>query len=108
MSSSSGRSREAQARAALRKAPGISVVDHRADEGYVTPEPKSPARTRSMSAASASDPTVPHGLAMWVVADNLRKGAALNAVQIAELLCERYLDRKGRVTAQRRTVPALS
>ena len=54
------------------------------------------------------DPTVPHGLTFWVVADNLRKGAATNAVQIAELLCERYLDRKGRATAERRTVPALS
>jgi N-acetyl-gamma-glutamylphosphate reductase len=45
---------------------------------------------------------------MWVVADNLRKGAATNAVQIAEILAGRYLDRKGRAASQRRTVPALS
>jgi N-acetyl-gamma-glutamylphosphate reductase len=45
---------------------------------------------------------------MWVVADNLRKGAATNAVQIAEVLCGRYLDRKGRAAPQRRTVSAVS
>jgi aspartate-semialdehyde dehydrogenase len=51
---------------------------------------------------------VPNGLAMWVVADNLRKGAATNAVQIAEVLTGRYLDRKGRVAAKPRIVSALS
>ena len=54
------------------------------------------------------DPTVTNGLAMWVVADNLRKGAATNAVQIAETLCGRYLDRKGRAATPRRTVSAVS
>ncbi|MBV9554624.1 MAG: hypothetical protein JO032_17725, partial [Alphaproteobacteria bacterium] len=54
------------------------------------------------------DPTVANGLAFWVVADNLRKGAATNAVQIAEVLCGRYLDRKGRAATQRRVAPALS
>jgi aspartate-semialdehyde dehydrogenase len=79
-----------QARAALRKAPGIVVVDHRADEGYVTPvetagdDPVYVSRIRK-------DPTVQHGLSLWVVADNLRKGAALNAVQIAEILASDYL-----------------
>jgi aspartate-semialdehyde dehydrogenase len=76
---------EEKARAALRRAPGVTVVDHRADEGYVTPteaageDPVYVSRIRR-------DPTVPHGLSLWVVADNLRKGAALNAVQIAEIL----------------------
>ena len=76
---------EAAATAALRKAPGVSVVDHRADEGYVTQvecvgeDPVYVSRIRK-------DPTVKHGLSLWVVSDNLRKGAALNAVQIAEHL----------------------
>ncbi|MBL6929679.1 MAG: aspartate-semialdehyde dehydrogenase [Rhodospirillales bacterium] len=79
-----------QAREALRAAPGIVVVDQRADEGYVTPaecageDPTYVSRIRV-------DPTVPNGLAMWVVADNLRKGAALNTVQIAEELIRSYL-----------------
>src|SRR3984893_8047974 len=81
---------EARARAALRKAPGIIVVDHRADEGYVTP-----AEVAGEDAVYVSrirrDPTVPHGLNLWVVADNLRKGAALNAVQIAEILSAKHL-----------------
>jgi len=81
---------EDEAREALRNAPGITVIDHRIDEGYVTPaecvgeDPVYVSRLRS-------DPTVEHGLSLWVVADNLRKGAALNAVQIAELLTRDYL-----------------
>src|SRR5215471_17517224 len=80
---------EDDARAALRRTPGITVVDHRADEGYVTPaeaageDPVYVSRIRR-------DPTVPYGLNFWVVADNLRKGAALNAVQIAELLVKEH------------------
>ncbi len=80
---------EEAARAALRKAPGVTVVDYRADEGYVTPaecageDPVYVSRIRR-------DPTVENGLNIWVVADNLRKGAALNAVQIAEALIERH------------------
>ncbi len=80
----------AQARAALRAAPGVIVVDHRADEGYVTP-----AECAGEDAVYVSrirrDPTVKNGLDMWVVADNLRKGAALNAVQIAEELIATHL-----------------
>ena len=80
----------AEARAALKSAPGISVVDHRADEGYVTP-----AECAGEDAVYVSrlrvDPTVENGLAMWVVCDNLRKGAALNAVQIAEELIRTYM-----------------
>ena len=81
---------EERARAALRDAPGIIVLDHRADEGYVTP-----AEAAGDDAVYVSrirrDPTVPHGLNLWVVSDNLRKGAALNAVQIAEILAADYL-----------------
>ena len=81
---------EDQARKALRAAPGIAVVDRRADEGYVTP-----AECAGEDAVYVSrirkDPTVEHGLNLWVVADNLRKGAALNAVQIAEVLIRRHM-----------------
>jgi aspartate-semialdehyde dehydrogenase len=81
---------EDRARGALRDAPGIIVLDHRADEGYVTP-----AEAVGEDAVYVSrirrDPTVPHGLNLWVVSDNLRKGAALNAVQIAELLVAEHL-----------------
>jgi aspartate-semialdehyde dehydrogenase len=82
------------ARAALKRAPGVSVVDHRADEGYVTPKEAAGEDSVYVSRIRR-DPTVPHGIAMWVVADNLRKGAALNAVQIAELLAEGKLAHKG-------------
>jgi aspartate-semialdehyde dehydrogenase len=82
---------EDDAREALRAQPGITLIDHRTDEGYVTPaecvgeDPVFVSRLRT-------DPTVEHGLSLWVVADNLRKGAALNAVQIAECLVEDYLN----------------
>src|SRR5215510_476430 len=81
---------EEKARAVLREAPGVTVVDHRVDEGYVTPaeaageDPVYVSRIRR-------DPTVPYGLNLWIVADNLRKGAALNAVQIAEILVKDHL-----------------
>jgi aspartate-semialdehyde dehydrogenase len=81
------------ARAALRRAPGLTVVDHRADEGYVTPAEVAGEDLVYVSRIRR-DPTVPHGLSMWVVADNLRKGAALNAVQIAEILVKDYLGGK--------------
>src|SRR6266478_4496472 len=90
---------EARARAALQDAPGIIVLDHRADEGYVTP-----AEAAGEDAVYVSrirrDPTVPHGLNLWVVADNLRKGAAVNAVQIAEILAAEHLG--GKSGARRR------
>jgi len=79
-----------EARAALRHAPGVIVHDTREDGGYITP-----AESQGEDAVYVSrirkDPTVPHGLAMWVVSDNLRKGAALNAVQIAEYLVAQNL-----------------
>ena len=79
-----------QARELLRDAPGVAVVDHRQDEGYVTPsecageDPVYVSRIRE-------DATIENGLSLWVVADNLRKGAALNTVQIAETLTASYL-----------------
>ncbi|MGL4966509.1 MAG: aspartate-semialdehyde dehydrogenase [Inquilinus sp.] len=75
----------AEARAALKRAPGISVIDHRADEGYVTPV-ECAGEDLVYVSRIREDVTVENGLSFWVVADNLRKGAALNAIQIAELL----------------------
>jgi aspartate-semialdehyde dehydrogenase len=84
-----------QARAALKKAPGVVVVDHRVDEGYVTPQEAAGEDAVYVSRVR-KDPTVPHGLSLWVVSDNLRKGAALNAVQIAEALIRDHLpEREG-------------
>ena len=97
---------EEDARAILQRTPGITVIDHRADDGYVTPaeaageDPVYVSRIRR-------DPTVAHGLNLWVVADNLRKGAALNAVQIAEILVRDHfggrLGRRSNVEPLRRT-----
>ena len=79
-----------EAREILRNAPGVTVIDHRADEGYVTP-----AECAGEDAVFVSrirkDPTVKNGLNFWCVSDNLRKGAALNTVQIAEILASDYL-----------------
>ncbi len=82
-----------EARSALRHAPGVSVVDHRADEGYVTPV-ECAGEDNVFVSRIRKDPTVAHGLNLWVVADNLRKGAALNAVQIAEVLVRDHLKAK--------------
>ncbi len=79
-----------EARAILREAPGVSVIDHRADEGYVTPD-ESAGEDAVYVSRIREDATIDNGLNIWVVADNLRKGAALNAVQIAELLDRDYL-----------------
>jgi aspartate-semialdehyde dehydrogenase len=84
---------EEEAREVLRKAPGVAVVDHRADEGYVTPL-ESAGEDKVYVSRLRRDPTVPNGLVFWCVSDNLRKGAALNAVQIAEVLVDRYLQKK--------------
>jgi aspartate-semialdehyde dehydrogenase len=81
---------EAKARAALHDAPGIVVLDERVDGGYVTPA-ESAGEDAVYVSRIRRDPTVPHGLNLWVVSDNLRKGAALNAVQIAEILAADYL-----------------
>ncbi len=78
------------ARAALRAAPGVVVVDNRTDEGYVTPV-ESAGEDAVYVSRIRKDPTAENALSMWVVSDNLRKGAALNAVQIAEVLVRDYL-----------------
>jgi aspartate-semialdehyde dehydrogenase len=82
---------EEEARAALAAAPGVVVVDHRADEGYVTPQ-EAAGEDAVYVSRIRSDPTIENGLSLWVVSDNLRKGAALNAVQIAEHLIGDYLE----------------
>ena len=74
-----------QAREALRAAPGVSVIDNRIDEGYVTPA-ECVGEDQVYISRVREDDTIANGLSFWVVADNLRKGAALNAVQIAEAL----------------------
>ena len=81
---------EARARQVLDAADGVVVIDHRADEGYVTPKEcagEDPVYVSRMR----KDPSVESGLVFWCVADNLRKGAALNSVQIAEELVKRGL-----------------
>jgi aspartate-semialdehyde dehydrogenase len=79
-----------KARAILRAAPGVLVVDKREDGGYVTPV-EAAGEDATFVSRIRKDPTVEHGLCMWVVSDNLRKGAALNAVQIAECLINRKI-----------------
>jgi aspartate-semialdehyde dehydrogenase len=74
-----------EARDLLRRAPGVVVQDERDDGGYVTPVDCAGEDATYVSRIRR-DPTVPNGLGLWIVADNLRKGAALNAVQIAESL----------------------
>jgi len=79
-----------QARDILREAPGIMVVDKRENGGYVTPV-EAVGDYATYVSRIREDPTVENGLSLWVVSDNLRKGAALNAVQIAELLGRKHL-----------------
>ncbi len=79
-----------KARNILREAPGVLVVDKREDGGYATPH-ECAGEDATYVSRIRKDPTVENGLAMWIVSDNLRKGAALNAVQIAECLVNRKL-----------------
>jgi aspartate-semialdehyde dehydrogenase len=79
-----------KARSILREAPGVLVVDKREDAGYVTPI-ECAGEDATYVSRIRKDPTVESGLCLWIVADNLRKGAALNAVQIAECLINRKL-----------------
>jgi aspartate-semialdehyde dehydrogenase len=83
----------AEARAILREAPGVLVVDKREPGGYVTPI-EAAGEYATYVSRIREDATVENGLAMWIVSDNLLKGAALNAVQIAEALIERNLLKK--------------
>ncbi|MBK5925272.1 aspartate-semialdehyde dehydrogenase [Rhodovulum sulfidophilum] len=84
---------EDEARDILREAPGIMVVDKREDGGYVTPA-ECVGDFATFISRIRQDSTIENGLNLWCVSDNLRKGAALNAVQIAEVLGQRVL-RKG-------------
>jgi aspartate-semialdehyde dehydrogenase len=74
----------------LREAPGVMLVDKREDGGYVTPV-ECVGDYATFVSRVREDPTVENGLSLWVVSDNLRKGAALNAIQIAELLGRKHL-----------------
>jgi aspartate-semialdehyde dehydrogenase len=77
----------AQAREVLSRAPGVAVVDDPEHSGYPMPLYAS-GKDEVFVGRIREDTTVPHGLSLWIVADNLRKGAALNAVQIAEKMIE--------------------
>ena len=79
-----------EAHEVLRNAPGVLVVDKRQDGGYVTPY-EAAGDDATFVSRVREDPTVENGLALWCVSDNLRKGAALNAIQIAESLINRKL-----------------
>jgi aspartate-semialdehyde dehydrogenase len=79
-----------EAREALRNAPGCIVIDKHEPGGYVTPY-ESAGEDATFISRIREDATVENGLAMWIVSDNLRKGAALNAIQIAECLINRKL-----------------
>ena len=81
-----------EAREALSAAPGVVVVDHRADEGYVTPV-EAVGEDAVYVSRIREDISEENALNLWIVSDNLRKGAALNAVQIAEALVAGYLDK---------------
>ncbi|MEL6607883.1 MAG: aspartate-semialdehyde dehydrogenase [Pseudomonadota bacterium] len=81
---------EDEARDILREAPGIMVIDKREDGGYVTPV-EAAGDFATFISRIRQDSTIENGLNLWCVSDNLRKGAALNAVQIAELLGNRVL-----------------
>jgi len=79
-----------EARDILRTAPGCLVIDSREPGGYVTPY-EAAGEDATYISRIREDATVENGLAMWIVSDNLRKGAALNAIQIAECLVNRKL-----------------
>ncbi|MEP6633830.1 MAG: Asd/ArgC dimerization domain-containing protein, partial [Luteimonas sp.] len=78
----------ADARALLENAPGIEVVDEHTDGGYPTPVTHASGHDAVYVGRIRDDLSHPRGLNLWVVSDNIRKGAALNAVQIAELIAE--------------------
>jgi len=79
-----------QARDILREAPGCLVIDKHENGGYITPI-ECAGEDATFISRIREDATVENGLNMWIVSDNLRKGAALNAVQIGELLINRGL-----------------
>ncbi|MCB1866873.1 MAG: aspartate-semialdehyde dehydrogenase [Chromatiales bacterium] len=75
----------------LKKAPGVEVLDERAPGGYPTPVTESAGRDAVFVGRIREDISHPRGIDLWVVADNVRKGAALNSVQIAEVLVKDFL-----------------
>ncbi|MDE2029394.1 MAG: aspartate-semialdehyde dehydrogenase [Alphaproteobacteria bacterium] len=79
-----------EARAALKSAPGVTLIDRHHEDGFVTPV-ECAGEDSVFVSRIREDISVENGLNLWVVADNLRKGAALNAVQIAEILAKDYL-----------------
>lgn len=85
---------EDDARDILRESPGVVVIDKREDGGYITPK-EAQGEFATYVSRIRTDPTIENGLNMWIVSDNLRKGAALNAVQIAQLLDQQNFLNKG-------------
>jgi aspartate-semialdehyde dehydrogenase len=77
-----------EAREILRAAPGCLVIDRREAGGYITPH-EAAGEDATYISRIREDPTIENGLNLWCVSDNLRKGAALNTVQIAEVLANR-------------------
>ncbi len=78
-----------EARELLSEAPGVVLQDRRADGGYITPI-EAAGEDAVFVSRVRQDPSLPYALSMWIVSDNIRKGAALNAIQIAEELVENY------------------
>ena len=81
---------DVEARRVLAASPGVMVIDRRENGGYITPQEVTGQDAVFVSRVRV-DPTVDNGLSLWVVSDNLRKGAALNAIQIAEELVKGYI-----------------
>ena len=82
---------EKEAHEILSKSEGVSVIDHRKDAGYVTPV-EIAGEDKVYVSRIRKDDSIDNGISLWVVSDNLRKGAALNAIQIAELLISNFAD----------------
>lgn len=80
-----------EARKLLEKAPGIVVLDERKDGGYPTAVTEAAGQDPVFVGRLRDDLSHPRGLNLWVVSDNIRKGAALNSIQIAEILVKDYL-----------------
>jgi len=81
----------ATVRALLEKAPGVTVMDERNDGGYPTAVTESSGNDDVFVGRIREDISHPQGIDLWVVGDNVRKGAALNSVQIAEVLVKNYI-----------------
>ena len=79
-----------QARELLEKAPGVVVMDQRGDGGYPTPSLDAAGKDEVFVGRIREDISHPRGLSLWIVSDNIRKGAALNAIQIAEIMLAEY------------------